>query len=111
MSFKDALCRHFCSTSLHAVIKRTLENLQNPGVQIIASENFVDLDYADDMVLLFEKEEETQVVLNRLSGIIPSFGPRFAPSKCKVMLQDVQNLCAPLTIQGEALEVVDVLHT
>jgi len=90
-----------------AVMKRTLEDLQNPGVQIMAGENLVDLDYADDIVLLFEKEEEAQVVLNRLSGIIPSFGLRFAPSKCKVMLQDVQNLRAPLKIQGEALEIVD----
>ena len=44
---------------------------------------------------------------NRLSGIISSFGLRFEPSKCKVMLQDVQNLCAPLAIQGKAVEIVD----
>ena len=82
---------------IDAVMKRTLEDLQNPSVQTMAGENLVDLDYADNIVLLFEKEE-AQVVLNRLSGIIPSFGLRFAPSKCKVMLQDVQNLRAPLKI-------------
>ena len=65
-----------------AVIKRTPEDFQNLGVQIMAGENLVDLDYANDIVLLFEKEKEAQVVLNRLSGIFPSFGLRFVPSKC-----------------------------
>ena len=46
----------------------------------MAGKNLVGLDYADD-IILFEKEEEAQVVLNRLAGIIPSFGLRFAPSK------------------------------
>ena len=89
------------------VMKQTLGDLQNPSVLSVIGEKFADLDYADDIVLLFEKEEEVQVVLNRLSGINPTFGLRFAPSKYKVMLQDVKNLRAPLTIQGEALEIVD----
>ena len=57
---------------IDAVMKRALENLQNPGVHIMAGENLVYLDYADDIVLLFEEEEEAQMVLNRQAGIIPS---------------------------------------
>ena len=57
---------------IDAVMKRTLEDLPNPGVQIIVGENLVDLDYADGIVLLFEKE--AQMVLKRQSGIILSFG-------------------------------------
>ncbi|KER25293.1 LOW QUALITY PROTEIN: hypothetical protein T265_14240 [Opisthorchis viverrini] len=63
------------------------------------------MEYADDIVLVFE--EEAQVLLDELIKVIPSFGMHFAPTKCKVMLVDVQSLNTPLTIQGEALEVVE----
>ena len=89
-----------------AVPERTLEDLLNPGVQTTAGGNLVGLDYADNTVLLFENEEEAQVVLNKLAGIILSLDMCFESSKCKVMLQDVQNLSVPLPIQGETLEVV-----
>jgi hypothetical protein len=89
------------------IMKRTLEGLQNPGVQIAAGENLVDLEYADDIVLIFEKEEEAHRLLERLTKVIPSFGMCFAPAKCKVLLQDIQSLNMPLAIRGEALEVVE----
>jgi hypothetical protein len=89
------------------IMKQTLEGLQNPGVQISTGEYFVDLEYADDIVLIFEKVEEAQVFIDELTRVIPSFGMRFAPAKCKVMLQDTQTPTAPLTIQGETLEVVE----
>ncbi|GAA48520.1 hypothetical protein CLF_101708 [Clonorchis sinensis] len=38
--------------------KRTLEGLQNPGVQIVAGESLVDLEYADDMAYTFEDQSE-----------------------------------------------------
>jgi hypothetical protein len=89
------------------IMKRTLEGLQNPGVRIIGNENLVDLEYADDIVLIFEKETEAQVFLDKLIGVVPFFGMSFAPNKCKVMLQDMGCLNAPLVMYGEALEVVE----
>ncbi|KER21254.1 hypothetical protein T265_10381 [Opisthorchis viverrini] len=54
-------------------MRRTLEGLQNPGVQIASEENLVDLEYADDIVLIFEEEEKAQVFLDELTKVIPSF--------------------------------------
>ena len=67
----------------------------------------VDLEYADDIMLLFEELGQPQSVMDKLTEVIPSFGMHFAPSKCKVMLQDVLGMNTPLTFQGEILEVVD----
>ncbi|GAA31003.2 pre-mRNA-splicing factor CWC22 [Clonorchis sinensis] len=53
-------------------MRQTLEGLQNPGVQIAYDENLVDLEYADDVVLIFE-EEKAQVFLDELTKVIPSF--------------------------------------
>ena len=65
----------------------------------------VDLEYADDIVLLFEDVQEAQTVLDKLTSIVPSFGMRFAPSKYKDVFLDV-DLNTPLKLQGEILEVV-----
>jgi hypothetical protein len=89
------------------IMERTLKGFQNPGVHIVTGENLVDLEYADDIVLFFETEEKAQAFLDVLSEIVPSFGMRFAPSKCKVMLQDMQPLTTPLKMQGESLEEVE----
>ncbi|KER23347.1 LOW QUALITY PROTEIN: hypothetical protein T265_14658 [Opisthorchis viverrini] len=59
-------------------------------VQKACEENLVDLEYADGIVLMFEEEEKAQVFLDELTKVIPSFGMHFAPTKCKVMLVDVQ---------------------
>ncbi|KER20686.1 hypothetical protein T265_10817 [Opisthorchis viverrini] len=74
------------------IMRRKLEGLQNPGVQIASEENLVDLEYADDIVLMFEEEEKAQVFLDELTKVIPSFDMHFAPTKCKVKLVDVQSL-------------------
>ena len=66
------------------------------------------LEYADDIVLLFGDVQEAQSVLDKLTSIAPSFGMRFAPSKCKAMFLDV-DFNTPLKLQGEILEVVDQL--
>ncbi|KER25966.1 hypothetical protein T265_06663 [Opisthorchis viverrini] len=88
-------------------MRRKPEGLQNPGVQIVWEEDLVDLEYADDIVLMFEEEEKAQVFLDELTKVIPSFGMHFALTKCRVMLLVVQPLNRPLTIQGEVLEVVE----
>ncbi|KER22041.1 hypothetical protein T265_09792 [Opisthorchis viverrini] len=54
-------------------MRRTLQGLQNPGVQIAFEEDLVDPEYADDIVLMFEEEEKVQVFLDELTKVIPSF--------------------------------------
>ncbi|GAA51072.1 peptidyl-prolyl cis-trans isomerase D [Clonorchis sinensis] len=63
--------------------------------------NLVDLEYANDIVLIFEEEEKAQVFLDGLIKFIPSFGMHFAPAKSMVMPLDIQSLITPLSIQGE----------
>ncbi|KER22936.1 hypothetical protein T265_09067 [Opisthorchis viverrini] len=89
------------------IMRRTLDGFQNPGVQIVAGESLVDLEYADDIALIFEDLSEAQALLNKLTAIIPSFGMRLAPSKCKVLLQNVPSANISLTVQGEPLEIVE----
>ncbi|GAA51794.1 hypothetical protein CLF_106806 [Clonorchis sinensis] len=50
-----------------------LKGLQNSDVQIACDENLVNLEYADDIVLVFEEEENAQVFLDELTKVIPSF--------------------------------------
>ncbi|GAA48421.1 very long chain acyl-CoA dehydrogenase [Clonorchis sinensis] len=42
---------------LDEIMRRTLEGLQNPGVQTSCDEDLVDLDFAGDIVLVFEEEK------------------------------------------------------
>ncbi|KER29204.1 hypothetical protein T265_13425, partial [Opisthorchis viverrini] len=55
------------------IMRRTLDGLQNPGVEIVCDEYLVVLEYADDIVLMFEEEEKAQVFLDELTKVIPSF--------------------------------------
>ena len=48
------------------IMRQTLKGLQNPGVHVRAGEKLVDLEYADDVVLLFEDVQEAQSVLDKL---------------------------------------------
>ena len=92
---------------MDAIMIRALDGLQNPGVHFFNGENLVDLEYADDIVLLFENEAEGQVFLDRLADVVKLYGMRFAPEKCKVLLQDIQALNTPLVLQGKALDTVE----
>ncbi|KER27582.1 hypothetical protein T265_05399 [Opisthorchis viverrini] len=86
---------------------RKMDGFQNTGVQIVAGESLVDLEYADDIALIFEDQSEAQALLNKLTAIMPSFGRRLAYSKSKVFLQSVPSANISLTIQGEPLEIVE----
>ena len=90
---------------MDAVMIRALDGLQNPGVHFISGENIFDLEYADDIVLLFEKETEGHIFLNKLADVVSLFGMRFAPEKCKVLMQDVEALTTPLVVHPEELKV------
>ncbi|KER25655.1 hypothetical protein T265_14173, partial [Opisthorchis viverrini] len=52
---------------------KSVQGLQNSGVQIACEESLVDLEYADDIVLVFEEEQKAQVFLDKLTKGIPSF--------------------------------------
>ncbi|GAA50275.1 hypothetical protein CLF_104317, partial [Clonorchis sinensis] len=51
----------------------------------------------NDIVLIFEEEEEVQVLLDELTKIIPSFGMHFAPTKCdtedELAFRKMRNRC------------------
>ncbi|KER24737.1 hypothetical protein T265_07687 [Opisthorchis viverrini] len=51
------------------------------------------------------RREEGAVFLDELTKVAPHLGMHFAPTKCKVMLLDMQSLTTPPKIQGEVLEV------
>ncbi|KER25635.1 hypothetical protein T265_06926 [Opisthorchis viverrini] len=87
--------------------RRTLDSLQNPSVRIVASESHISLEYADDIVLIFEDQSEAQALLNRLTITIPSFGMHLVPSKCKATLQNVQSANMSIRMQGESLGVAE----
>ncbi|GAA50964.1 hypothetical protein CLF_105315 [Clonorchis sinensis] len=54
-----------------------------------------------------EEEKRAQVIVDELRKVIQSFGISILPTRCKVMLLDMQSLNASLTIQVEALEFVE----
>ncbi|KAG5454766.1 hypothetical protein CSKR_104370 [Clonorchis sinensis] len=91
-------CPFLFNFVIDEIMRRTLEGLQNPDVQITANGNLVDLEYAGDIVLVFE--EKAQVFLDELTKVIPSFRMYFAPTEFEIMLVDIQSLNPPLTIQG-----------
>ncbi|CAH8849866.1 unnamed protein product [Trichobilharzia szidati] len=51
--------------------------------------------------------QAAQIALNQLAISVCKYGMCFAPSKCKVLLQDWQEPVPALTLAGEPLEVVD----
>ena len=63
--------------------------------------------YADDIVLLGESATEIQEVLVNLSESAKSFGMHFAPSKCKMLLQDWEGQVPALILDGEQLTPVN----
>ncbi|GAA52763.1 hypothetical protein CLF_108775 [Clonorchis sinensis] len=79
------------------IMRQTLEDLQNPGVQVASDDILVDLECADDVVLVFEEEEKAQLFLDELTRVIPSFDMPFALTKYEILLLDIRCLshCIP----------------
>ena len=76
------------------------------GIDLNPGGKLCDMDYADDKVLLFTDIASAQATLDRLVESIKPFGMQFAPSKCKVLMQDC-NQMGNLQINGSRLEEVD----
>ncbi|GAA53456.1 anaphase-promoting complex subunit 6 [Clonorchis sinensis] len=61
--------------SLHTagrIMNQTIEDVQNPAVQIACDENLIDPEYADDIVLVFEEEEKTRMFSDKLTKVVAS---------------------------------------
>ncbi|VDP32647.1 unnamed protein product [Schistosoma mattheei] len=82
-------------------------DVSNGGVDLLPEERFFDLDYADDIVLPCDNAQAMQSALNQLAINIRKYGMCFAPSKCKVLLQNWQDSNPVLTLDGEQREVVE----
>ena len=66
-----------------------------------------DSEYADDVVLLSEDPGSLQDLLCSWDKSAAMFGMRFAPPKCKMMLQDWVGATPNLSIKGQIIERVD----
>ncbi|THD18895.1 Alpha 1 3-glucosidase [Fasciola hepatica] len=89
------------------IMESALQNLQGVGVELKNSGKLCDIDYADDVVCLFEYTERARLAQDRLAKSVAPFGTRFAPLKCKMMLQDWTSAIPSLMLDGEVLSVVD----
>nr|CAH8863946.1 unnamed protein product [Trichobilharzia regenti] len=85
----------------------TLSDFSDSWIDLLPGNNLVDLEYADDIVLLGEDADEMQSFLNTLSRNLRMFWMRFAPTKCKMMLQDWTTSTPSLKIGSEVVEHVD----
>ena len=77
------------------------------GVELLPGGMVSDLEYADDVVLLSEDPGRLQDLLCSLDKSAAMFGMRFAPPKCKTMLQDLIRVTPNLSIEGQFIERVD----
>ncbi|KAH9578500.1 hypothetical protein MS3_00005968 [Schistosoma haematobium] len=89
------------------ILETALMDVSNGGVDLLPGERLLDLEYADDIVLLCDNAQGMQSALNQLAISVRRFGMCFAPSKCKVLLQDWQDSNPVLTLDGEQIEVVE----
>ena len=72
---------------MNEVMRTALAEHETVGVDLVMSERLCDLEYADDVVCLFDTAESAQFILDRLARAVIPFGMCFVPSKCKVMYQ------------------------
>ena len=89
------------------ILETALMDVSNGGVDLLPGERLLDLEYADDIVLLCDNAQGMQSALNQLAISVRRYGMCFAPSKCKVLLQDWQDSNPVLTLDGEQIEVVE----
>ena len=85
----DSLLESAFSLSLHS------------GVELLPGGMVSDLKYADDVVSLSEDPGSLQDLLCSLDKSAAMFGMRFAPSKCKMMLQHWVRVTPNLSIKGQ----------
>ncbi|CAH8297389.1 unnamed protein product [Schistosoma turkestanicum] len=89
------------------LLEITLSSSEFSGVDLLPGGSLIDLEYADDIVLLGEDADKMQSLLTTLSNNASMFGMRFSPSKCKMLLQDWVSSAPELVIGSEVVERVD----
>jgi hypothetical protein len=92
---------------IDTIFDTALSSCDDSGIEFLPGGKLSDLEYADDVVLLSENTGKLQVFLNELNSCVAMFGMRFAPSKCKMLLQDWVGPAPTLTLAGEPLAEVD----
>ena len=92
---------------MDVLLETALVSSPPSSIHLLQGCDLTDLDYADDIALVSEDPVSLQTFLSNLDECSRLFGMRFAPSKCKLMLQDWVSTTHSLTISGETLEVVD----
>ncbi|KAA3673243.1 uncharacterized protein DEA37_0011257 [Paragonimus westermani] len=103
-----------CPTSLFLfnfvvddILEVALRESSGLGVELLPGARLTGLEYADDIVLLSPSAEDIQTMLNKVSDRAGLYGMRFAPPKCKVLLQDWGISTPTFFIAGNPLETVD----
>jgi hypothetical protein len=92
---------------IHGVISTAQGSTENRGITGSPNLKVLDLDCADDVVCLFDSITEAQEVLDTLRRSAGRYGMQFAPSKCKVLLQDWIGANPILTVGSQHLEIVN----
>ncbi|CAH8529183.1 unnamed protein product [Dicrocoelium dendriticum] len=93
--------------AIEDVLSNALEGFQHFGLELLPGERATDLDYADDITLFGDDPRDMQLILDRLAVEASKYGMSFAPSKCKVLLNDWLSPAPMLTFEGAQLEQVD----
>ena len=89
------------------ILELSLSSSNDCGVELLPGGRLTDIEYADDIALLGTDPSKMQLLLSNLGDVSAQFGLHFAPSKCKVLLQDWSGLQPSLMVSGEPLAVVD----
>ncbi|RTG89398.1 uncharacterized protein DC041_0008255 [Schistosoma bovis] len=93
--------------SIDNILETAPMGVSNGCVNLLPGERLLDLEYADDIVLLYDNAQAMRSALNQLAISVRRHGMCFAPSKCKVLLQDWQDSNPVLTLDGEQIDVVE----
>ncbi|VDP89318.1 unnamed protein product [Echinostoma caproni] len=83
---------------------------EESGIDLLPVGRSADLEYAANILLLSKDPGKLQAFLDSLSASVSMFGMRFAPSKCKMLLQDWIGPAPSLTLTGEVVEGVFLWH-
>ena len=73
---------------IDVLLEQSLPDLNTCGVEMLPGSPPTDIEYADDIALLGSDPSKLQTILNKRNTNATEFCMRFAPSKCKVLLQD-----------------------
>ena len=103
----DPLSHFLFNFVIDIIMKEALSITETEEVEVLPGASLADLEYADDVALLGTNPETMQNVLTNLQSTAAKFGMRFAPSKCKVPLQDWTETSPQLLLSCESLGIVD----